>query len=246
MIKVIIIDDEKHCIITLQHILSQMPDIEILATTQDSTTAKSLIETHEPDIVFIDIEMPHLNGFDVLNQFEVMPFKVVFTTAYDQYAIKALRLNALDYLLKPIDKKDIADVIDKYKNKELITSKDQVQNVQLFANGIMQDTVALATNKGLQFVKINEIMYLQAESCYTHITMDDKTKHVASKTMSIFEEVLQDNPLFFRAHKSYIINLKYIKQYNKGEGGELVMQDGNIISLSRNRKQDFLNLFTKI
>jgi two-component system, LytTR family, response regulator len=246
MIKVIIIDDEKHCIITLQHILSQMPDIEVLATTQDSTTAKSLIETHEPDIVFIDIEMPHLNGFDVLNQFETMPFKVVFTTAYDQYAIKALRLNALDYLLKPIDKKDIADVIDKYKNKELITSKDQVQNVQLFANGIMQDTVALATSKGLQFVKINEIMYLEAESCYTHITMDDKIKHVASKTMSIFEEVLQDNPLFFRAHKSYIINLKYIKQYNKGEGGELVMQDGTIISLSRNRKQEFLNLFTKI
>lgn len=246
MIKVIIIDDEKHCIITLQHILSQLADVEVMATTQDSTTAKNLIEIHEPDIVFLDIEMPQRNGFDVLNQFHTMPFKVVFTTAYDQYAIKALRLNALDYLLKPIDKKDIEEVIEKYKNKELTTTKDQVHNVQLFSNGIMQDTIALATGKGLQFVKINDIMYLEAESCYTHITMNDKAKHVASKTLSVFEEVLQDNPLFFRAHKSHIINLKFIKQYVRGEGGELIMQDGTSITLSRNKKQDFLNLFTKI
>lgn len=246
MIKVIIIDDEKHCIITLAHILNQIDDVQIMATTQDSTIAKNLIETHQPDIVFIDIEMPQMNGFDVLNQFETMPFKVVFTTAYDQYAIKALRLNALDYLLKPIDKNDIAIVLEKYKNQELSTTKDQVQNLQMFNNGIMQDTIALATSKGLQFVKLEDIMYLEADSCYTHITMNDKTKHVASKTMAIFEEVLQDNPLFFRAHKSHIINLKFIKQYIRGEGGELIMQDGASIALSRNRKQDFLNLFTKI
>ncbi len=246
MIKVIIIDDEKHCIITLEHLLSHTADVKIMATTQDSTQAKSLIETHQPDIVFIDIEMPQMNGFDVLNQFETMPFKVVFTTAYDQYAIKALRLNALDYLLKPIDKNDIAAVIEKFKNQELSTTKDQVQNLQMFNNGIMQDTIALSTSKGLQFVKIEDIMYLEAESCYTYITMNDKTKHVASKTMSIFEELLQDNPLFFRTHKSHIINLKFIKQYIRGEGGELIMQDGTSISLSRNRKQDFLNMFKKI
>ncbi len=246
MIKVIIIDDEKHCIVTLQHMLGQVEDVQIVATTQDSTTAKNLIDTHEPDIIFIDIEMPQMNGFDVLQQFEQMPFKVVFTTAYDQYAIKALRLNALDYLLKPIDKNDIVSVIEKYKNKELSTTKDQVQNLQLFSNGIMQDTVALATSKGLQFVKIEEIMYLEAESCYTFITMHDKTKHTASKTMAIFEELLHDNPLFFRAHKSFIVNLKFIKQYIRGDGGELIMQDGTSIALSRNRKQDFLNLFTKI
>ncbi len=246
MIKVIIIDDEKHCIITLEHILSKIADVQIMATTQDSTEAKTLIETHQPDIIFIDIEMPQMNGFDVLNQFETMPFKVVFTTAYDQYAIKAIRLNALDYLLKPIDKNDIAEVIEKFKNQELSTTKDQVQNLQMFNNGLMQDTIALSTSKGLQFVKIEDIMYLEAESCYTYITMNDKTKHLASKTMAIFEEVLQDNPLFFRAHKSNIINLKFIKQYIRGEGGELIMQDGTSIALSRNRKQDFLNLFTKI
>jgi two-component system, LytTR family, response regulator len=246
MIKTLIIDDEKHCIITLQHVLQQIADIEIVATSQDSKAAKALIEKHEPHIVFIDIEMPHLNGFDVLQQFDNLPFKVVFTTAYDQYAIKALRINALDYLLKPIDKIDIENVIEKFKNQEINNNKEQLKNLHLFNSGVMQDTIALSTTKGLLFVKIEDIMYLEADSCYTHIMMNDKSKHLASKTMATFEEVLQDNPLFFRAHKSNIVNLKYIKQYIRGEGGELIMQDGTSIALSRNRKQEFMNLFTKV
>ncbi len=246
MIKVIIIDDEKHCIITLQHALEQVEDVVVVATTQNSTEAKALIEQHQPDMVFIDIEMPHLNGFDVLQQFEQLPFKVVFATAYDQYAIKAIRLNALDYLLKPVNKKDIAEVIEKYKNQELSTSKDQVQNLHKFANGKLQDTIALSTNTGLLFVKTEDIMYLEASSCYTNIIMLDQSKYVASKTLSVFEEILQDNNLFFRAHKSSIVNLKYMKQYIRGEGGELIMQDGTIIAISRNRKPAFLNLFNKI
>ena len=246
MIKAIIIDDEKHCIITLKHLLSAIDTIEVVATTQDSTTAKKLIEEHQPHLVFLDIEMPEMNGFDVINQFENPNFKVIFTTAYDQYALKALRLNALDYLLKPIDKKDIEVALEKYSNQELIISKDQVQNLHLFTNGKMQDTIALSTQQGLLFVKIDDMMYLEADSCYTHIIMNDQTRHLASKTMATFEEVLLDNTLFFRAHKSHIVNLKFIKQYIRGEGGELVMQDGNIVALSRNRKQEFLSLFKKV
>ncbi|KQB98867.1 LytTR family DNA-binding domain-containing protein [Pedobacter sp. Hv1] len=246
MIKAIIIDDEKHCIITLKHLLSAIDTIEVVATTQDSTMAKALIEEHQPHLVFLDIEMPEMNGFDVIHQFENPGFKVIFTTAYDQYALKALRLNALDYLLKPIDKKDIEIALEKYSNQELIISKDQVQNLHLFTNGKMQDTIALSTQQGLLFVKIDDIMYLEADSCYTHIIMNDQTRHLASKTMATFEEVLLDNSLFFRAHKSHIVNLKFIKQYIRGEGGELVMQDGNIVALSRNRKQEFLSLFKKV
>ncbi|SDJ72054.1 two component transcriptional regulator, LytTR family [Pedobacter sp. ok626] len=246
MIKAIIIDDEKHCIVTLKHLLKKFDTIDVVATTQDSTDAKKLIEEHQPNLIFLDIEMPEMNGFDVINQFENPTFKVIFTTAYDQYALKALRLNALDYLLKPIDKKDVSLALDKFKNQELVISKDQVQNLHLFTNGKMQDTIALSTQQGLLFVKIDDIMYLEADSCYTHIVMNDTTKHLASKTMATFEEVLLDNSLFFRAHKSNIVNLKFIKQYIRGEGGELIMQDGNYISLSRNRKQEFLNLFKKV
>ncbi len=246
MIKALIIDDEKHCIITLEHLLSQIENVTVVATTQDSTLSKKLIEQHQPDIVFLDIEMPEMNGFDVINQFETLPFKVIFTTAYDQYALKALRMNALDYLLKPIAKNDITIALEKYQNKEMEISKDQIQNLHLFNNGKMQDTIALSTQQGLLFVKIDDIMYLEASSCYTFIVMNDKTKHLASKTMGTFEEVLNDNPLFFRTHKSHIVNLKFIKQYIRGEGGELIMQDGNNIALSRNRKQEFLNLFKKV
>lgn len=246
MIKALIIDDEKHCIITLEHLLSQIENVTVVATTQDSTLSKKLIEHYQPDIVFLDIEMPEMNGFDVINQFETLPFKVIFTTAYDQYALKALRMNALDYLLKPIAKNDISIALEKYQNKEMEISKDQVQNLHLFNNGKMQDTIALSTQQGLLFVKIDDIMYLEASSCYTFIIMNDKTKHLASKTMATFEEVLSDNPLFFRTHKSHIVNLKFIKQYIRGEGGELIMQDGNNIALSRNRKQEFLNLFKKV
>ncbi len=246
MIKTIIIDDEKHCIITLNHLLSQIDDLEVVATTQNSSEAKKLIEKHQPDIVFLDIEMPEMNGFDIINQFETMNFKVIFTTAYDQYALKALRLNALDYLLKPIDLEDIELSIKKYKSHELVISKDQVQNLHLFTNGKMQDTIAISSQEGLCFVKIDEIMYLEASSNYTFIVMNNKTKHLASKTLQTFEEVLEDNPIFFRAHKSHIINLKFIKQYIRGEGGELIMLDNKNIPLSRARKQDFLNLFTKI
>jgi two-component system, LytTR family, response regulator len=230
MIKAIIIDDEKHCIITLKHVLSQFEDIEIVATSQDSTTAKALIDELKPDILFIDIEMPQLNGFDVLQQFDSLPFKIVFTTAYDQYAIKALKINALDYLLKPIDKNDIVELIEKYKNQEIVNSKEQVKNLHIFRNGALQDTIALSTTKG----------------CYTHIIMNDKTKQIASKTLAAFDEVLTDNPLFFRAHKSHIINLKCIKQYVRGEGGDIIMENGYTIALSRNKKQEFLNLFTKV
>jgi len=246
MIKALIIDDEKHCIVTLEHLISLLDNIAIVASTQDSTQAKSLIEEHQPDIVFLDIEMPVMSGFDVINQFDKLPFKVIFTTAYDQYALKALRLNALDYLLKPISINDIQDALTKYENKELSISKDQIQNLHVFANGKMQDTIALSTQQGLLFVKIDDIMYLEASSCYTYIVMSDKTKHLASKTMATFEEVLNDNALFFRTHKSHIVNLKFIKQYIRGEGGELIMKDGNNIALSRNRKQEFLNLFKKI
>lgn len=246
MIKALIIDDEKHCIITLNHLLSAIDDVAIVATTQDSSQAKELIEKHQPDIVFLDIEMPIMNGFDVLNQFETLPFKVVFTTAYDQYAIKAIRLNALDYLLKPIDANDISTVIEKFKMNEMQISKNQLTHLQQFINGKMQDTIALSTQEGLLFVKIEEIMYFVASGCYTYIIMNDKSKHLASKTLVNFEDVLQDNPLFFRAHKSNIVNLKFIKQYIRGEGGEIIMQDGNNIALSRNKKQEFLSLFKKI
>jgi two-component system, LytTR family, response regulator len=246
MIKVAIIDDEKHCILTLQHHLKNIHDIDIVAVTQDSTEAKNLIERSTPDLVFMDIDMPQLTGFQVMEQFENPNFQVVFVTAYDQYAIKAIKINALDYLLKPVDKHDIEALMTRFRQKELFTSSRQISQLNQSLQGKISDTLALSTQEGLIFIKIEDIMYLEADSCYTSVVMNDATKHLVSKTMATFEEVLQSNPLFFRAHKSFIINLKYIKQYLRGEGGDIIMKDNRSIVLSRNKKQEFLNFFQKI
>lgn len=246
MIKVILIDDERHALVTLQHALQKFNDVEVLATTQKSTEAKALIEQHKPDLVFLDIEMPFLNGFEVLEQFETIDFKVVFTTAYNQYAIKALRMNAMDYLMKPIDQEELREALDKFTNNELVTTHEQVEQLNQFNSGKILDTLALSTQEGLHFVKTDDIMFLEASGCYTYIYMSNNVKHLVSKNLAVFEEVLKDNPIYFRPHKSHIINLKFIKQYIRGEGGELIMQNNSSITLSRNKKQEFLGLFNKV
>ncbi len=246
MIKVVIIDDEKHCILTLQHHLKNIPDIEIVAVSQDSMEAHTLIERTSPDLVFMDIDMPQMSGFQVMELFENPNFQLVFVTAYDQYAIKAIKMNALDYLLKPVDKHDIEALITRFRQKEIHTSSRQLLQLNQSLQGKLNDTLALSTQEGLFFIKIEDIMYLEADSCYTSVVLNDTTKHLVSKTMANFEEVLQSNSLFFRAHKSFIINLKYIKQYLRGEGGDIIMKDNRSIALSRSKKQEFLSFFQKI
>lgn len=246
MIKAIIVDDEKHAIITLEHLLKKFDEVEILTTIQDSSKAKEIILEKKPDLLFLDIEMPNLNGFDLLAQFPSLDFKVVFTTAYDQYAIKALKINALDYLLKPIDQEELRIALDKFLNDQLFTSNEQIAHLSQFKNNQMSETLALSTSKGLIFIKIKDVMYFEADGSYTHVIMSSGDKHLVSKSLTNFEEVLTDNPMFFRSHKSNLVNLNFIKQYIRGEGGELIMVNDKSIVLSRNKKQEFLNLFNKI
>jgi two-component system, LytTR family, response regulator len=246
MIKAIIIDDELHCIETLQHHLKTISDVNVVAVCQDSTKAYDLVNGLASDIIFLDIEMPGLSGFDLLKQFDTYPFKVVFTTAYDQYAIQALKINALDYLLKPITKSDIELTIKKYNAQEISNTTEQINHLHRFLNGQMQDTIALSTLEGLQFLKIDDIMYLDANNGYTNIVLHDDTKLIASKNISLIEEVFEGNPIFFRAHKSHLINLKFVKQYIRGEGGEIIMRDNKSIALSRNKKQEFLAMFKRV
>lgn len=247
LIRAAIIDDEMHCIKTLRYQLEQgFKNIEIVFTTTESTEAKDLADKYKPDIVFLDIEMHGMSGLQFLTQFDVIPFKVIFTTAYDQYAIKAIRLNALDYLLKPINKTELQEAIEKYVRERDKTTKEQVTQLHLFSEKKITNTIALSAAQGLFFVKLNEIMYLEAKDCYTYVMMNDGKNYLVSKTLLVFDEILTDDHFFFRAHKSFIINLSYIKQYVRGDGGEIIMQDEKRISLSRNNKEDFLKLFIKV
>ena len=246
MIKVVLIDDEKPALQFLGFLLSKIDDVQILDIIQDSRLAKNRIIELKPDLIFLDIEMPHIDGFELLASFDELPFKVVFTTAYNQYALKALKMNAFDYLMKPLELSELQDTLEKFRNNEIETTTDQVAHLTRFNVSKMEDTLALSTQKGLIFINTNDIMYLTAHNAYTFVYLEDGQSHLVSKTMAVFEEVLQDNPLFFRSHKSNIVNLKFIKQYNRGEGGELIMRNGESLVLSRSKKQDFLSLFKKI
>lgn len=241
----IIIDDEKHCIKTLTTLLeTNFPEVKILATCSESIKAYDLIQQQQPDFIFLDIEMPLLNGFDLLSKFENLFFDVVFTTAYDTYAVKAIKYSALDYLLKPVGKEDLAAAIEKIKSKQSSISKAQLQMASAVHNRQLPDTIALPTADGLTFASVTDIVFCIADGSYTRMSMTDKSEILLSKTLGDVEELLSEYP-FFRIHHSTLINLKQVKKYIKGEGGEVMMSNGQSLQIARTRKNDFLNIFTR-
>jgi two-component system, LytTR family, response regulator len=243
--KCIIIDDEKHCIKTLTNLLeTNFSEVKVLASCFDSAKAYDLILLHKPDFIFLDIEMPFLNGFDLLSKFDHLDFDVIFTTAYDSYAIKAIKYSALDYLLKPIGKDDLAAALNKLTSKQSSISKAQLQMATAVHSKQLPDTIALPTTDGLIFAAVNDIVYCNADGSYTRIYMLDRSEILLSKTLGDVEELLSEYH-FFRIHHSTLINLKQVRKYIRGEGGEVVMSDGKSLMVARTRKADFLNVFTR-
>jgi two-component system, LytTR family, response regulator len=247
MIKAAIIDDEQHCITTLQWTLQEYcKDVKVLATAHNGSDGIFVINHYKPDLVFLDVEMPVMNGIDMLLHFDELNFNVVFTTAYDQYAVKAIKLNALDYLLKPIDKDDLMLAIEKVKNKQALISRQQLDALNEVHKTKVASKIALSTLAGLQFINLDDLVRVEGEGNYCNFILRDKKKVLLSKKLGDAEEILKGNGNFFRAHKSYIINLKFVERYIRGEGGEIIMEDGTSIALSRNKKDEFLELFSKV
>jgi two-component system LytT family response regulator len=241
----ILIDDERHCIKTLTNLLeSYFSDITVVATCIDSTKAYDLIQLHRPDFIFLDIEMPLLNGFDLLSKFDQLFFEVIFTTAYDTYAIKAIKYSALDYLLKPIAKEDLAAAIGKVKNRKNSISPAQVQMATAVHNRQLPETIALPTANGLTFASVNDIVYCMADGSYTRMYLTDKSETMLSKSLGDLDEMLKEYN-FFRIHHSTLVNLKQVKKYIRGDGGEVIMSNGHNLQVSRTRKADFLNVFAR-
>jgi two-component system LytT family response regulator len=242
----IIIDDEKHCIKTLSNLLqTNFPEVRILATCHDSSKAYDLIQHHRPEMVFLDIEMPLLSGFDLLSKFYHLYFDVIFTTAYDSYAIKAIKYSALDYLIKPIEKADLSDAIEKIKSKRSSISLEQVLMATAVHNKLLPDTIALPTSEGLTFASVNDIVYCTADGRYTCLQMMDKREILLSKSLGDVEDLLSEYD-FFRIHHASLINVKHVRKYIRGEGGEVVMSDGKSLVVARTRKAEFLNMFKRI
>ena len=245
MLKAIIIDDElKGRIALRQKILDYCRDVLILGEAKNAAEGIHLIEIHHPDIVFLDIEMPGMNGFDMLKKLENKNFHIIFTTAYDQYAITAIRYSAFDYLLKPIDIEELRAAIARIQSQPLSHTEKKLETLELNLSSKKSfNKIAVPTLQGLLFFDINTIVHLEAQSNYTIIYFIEHPKLVACKTLKEFEDILPAD-IFFRTHHSHIINLNFIKRYIKGDGGQIEMQNGNYVDVSRRKKEEFLKLIS--
>jgi len=248
MIKCILIDDESNSLEMMEWLLkTYCPQVKIEAMCNAADRGIEAIHKYRPDVVFLDIEMPHMNGFDMLEQFDKLFFDVVFCTAYDQFAIKAFRYSALNYLLKPVDPEDLKETIRRLEEKKSVPSQGQIelllQNIrQTNKPGVQR--IALTTGDGMIFVPTTDILYCEAESNYTAVVLEGGKKIIVSKVLKEIDEALA-GPDFFRVHNSFLININRIRKFVRGDGGYVVMEDGANVSISRSRRQEFMELFSK-
>jgi two-component system, LytTR family, response regulator len=242
MIKAVVVDDETYACHALLTLLQRhCPEVSVAAACNSAKDAAKAIKEWKPALVFLDIEMPYMNGFDLLEILSPIDFHVVFTTSYDQYAIKAIRFSAIDYLLKPIDVSELKAAVKKAADKCTTNSPQQLDILlsQLYQPQSLSNRIALPTMEGLQMIPIDTIICCIANSNYTTLILKEKQKLIVSRTLKEIEEMLEGYP-FLRVHHSYLANLNEIKKYTRGEGGNLVMTDGSEIDVSRTRKEMLL------
>ena len=246
MIKAIIIDDEVHCLDTLSLLLKEYcPDVQIMEQCRSAKQGLEAIAKYKPDLVFLDIEMPAMNGFEMLEQFSEIPFAIIFTTSYDQYAIKAIRFSALDYLLKPIDPNELVSAIKKVQEQRHLPVAEQFQMLlkQIQGKEHHFNKIAVPTSEGFELIPADQVLYCEANDNYTHLFLKNKATIIACRTLKEMEEQLQDFPFFVRVHHSYLVNLNEVTKYVRGEGGYLVMSNGSTVNVSRSRKEALMKFF---
>jgi two-component system LytT family response regulator len=246
----IIIDDERNVREALEHLLKQYcPEIQLLGLAASAAEGRELLRARETDFIFLDISMPKEDGFAFLRSIDREKYGVIFTTAYEEYALRALRANAIDYLLKPVSHLELSEAVNKaIQYYELRHSKSEVREVYReslnnLPEGIHQEStkiekITVAEQFGFRMVKVADIMYLQADSNYTIIHLSGLNKIVATRTMSDFEKLL-DPPAFFRIHKSTIINMNHLRAYSSYEGNFAELNDGTRLSISRRKVNEF-------
>lgn len=249
MLKAIIVDDEQASRDTLFNYLSKYcENVQVLAQAEDVKTAIPLIHKHNPDIVFLDVEMPYGNAFDLLQQVGDITFETVFVTAFSHYALKALNLSASYYILKPIDIEELVSAVEKISEnrktkKESLHNKIIVENINT-VNKQLQKLV-LPRLDGFEVVQISDILRCQANDNFTEFFFLNGKKELVCRTLKFYEDTLSDFG-FIRIHKSHLINSQFIKRYIKGKSGTIIMVDGSELELSQQRKEQFLEQFGKI
>lgn len=247
MIRTIIIDDEPSAINVLSLLLKKKckEDVEVIATSTSPEEGRALIVQQQPDLVFLDIEMPGMTGVDLLRSFENPGFRVIFVTAYDAYAVEAFRLSAVDYLLKPVEGNDIVRAVNKIKT-DIIKNQNPISSrLQHLEKIFLQNVQSAGTKIGIGmadkivFINIPDILYCEAIGSYTNVFLKDGTKLMASKSLGDFETQLTSHQ-FFRIHHSYLINLNQVKEFQRHDGGYVIMENNKHLEVSQRKRKDFL------
>tara|TARA_R110002051_G_scaffold325854_1_gene432240 strand:+ start:9687 stop:10439 length:753 start_codon:yes stop_codon:yes gene_type:complete len=249
ILKAVIVEDEKHSRETIKNLLEEYCDnVSVIATAGSVEEAVDVLTLYKPDVVFLDIELQSGTGFDVLMKVKALNFEVIFTTAFEQYAIKAIKFSSLDYLLKPIDLEELQQAVEKArskKNKE--TYKQQIDTLMLNLN---QETpkekkICLATTVEMEFIATGDIIFCKADGSYTSFILKNNDSLLVSKHLKEYENLLSDQQ-FMRVHNSYLINLKEVKKYVKSDGGYIIMSNNMHVSLSPKKKDEFMELMKNI
>jgi two-component system, LytTR family, response regulator len=248
MLKAILVDDELNCTDVLHwQIETYCPSVNVLCECNSPEDAIEKIKLLQPDVVFLDIEMPGMNAFEMLNILKPIDFEVIFTTAYNQFAVEAFKENAADYLLKPIEKSDLIMAVDKLLHKENVNSKEKMETLlKLFKEQMkVNKKIALPTSDGITFLNVDQIVRVESESNYSFVHLFTGENICITKTLKQIEESLEGQP-FYRVHQSHLVNLNHIVKYVRDDGGYLVMSDKTTITVARQRKDGFMDLFSKI
>lgn len=243
----IIIDDDEFSCFHLQDIIRHKTNnVEVIAVCNSAEEALGKLTQLQPDVVFLDIEMPGgMSGFDLLKKLPSIHFEIIFTTAHEYYAIRAIRFSAVDYLLKPVDATALQEAISRVVEKKIKRNDPSVWQMEVISdNKLKLENLAIPTMEGLVFISLNDIIYCEGSDKYTKIFMADRKMIISSRTLGGFEELLTPYS-FFRIHKSHMINLKHIKKYLRGEGGQVCMADGTTLDVSRRRKDELLQLVSQ-
>jgi two-component system LytT family response regulator len=242
MIKTIIIDDEPYCCESLEAQLQRYcPEINVAGIFNNGADALKFIRQQQPDLVFLDVEMPKMNGFEMLEQLSEIEFNLIFTTSYDKYALKAIRFSALDYLLKPIDREELQKAVEKIsqRSQKPITQQLDILMQKIKNPLLSTGRIAMPTMEGLQMIPVDSIVSCESDSNYTMLLLKNKQRLIVSRTLKDIEEMLEEHG-FIRVHHSYLVNANEIEKYIRGEGGYLIMSDGSTVDVSRSRKETLL------
>lgn len=242
MLNIVIVEDEHNNREDLKDQISEIdPSIRILGEAASVSEAIALINTTLPDAVLMDIELHEGNGFDVINQLSHLSFEVIFTTAFEHYALKAIKFSSLDYLLKPINTEELRTALHKASLKKNEAQRKQQLEVLLASLDNKQENrnICLSTADGIEFIQTDTILYCEANGSYTNFILKNSQKLIVSKHLKEYESLLSDHD-FMRVHNSFLINLKEVKRFVKSDGGYILMNNDATISISQKRKDDFL------